>query len=150
MKPFIFKLQVALNLKLKEEDAKKEELGKAQKIYNENLKKITLLRNRLNQIQEMVRKKQNAIIDVFEIRGLQDYIPVLMDTIRQQETTLEKSRQEMELVRSKLLEIMKDRKVLEKLKARHYQDYMMECLREEQKEIDEMATIGYIHKDSAV
>jgi len=56
----------------------------------------------------------------------------------------------MEEVRGELVEIMKERKIMEKLRTRHYQEYMREFLREEQKQIDEMATTGFIHRDSAV
>ncbi|PKM47623.1 MAG: flagellar export protein FliJ [Firmicutes bacterium HGW-Firmicutes-8] len=150
MKPFLFKLQTALDIKLKEEDIQKEKLYQATKVYKQNLRMLTGLKNRLVEIQDILRGKQVKNIDVLEIKNCQDYIPVLNERIKQQEEKTEDSRLEMERVRSKLLEIMKKRKILEKLKTRHYQEYMREFLREEQKQIDEMATIGYVHKDSAV
>jgi len=150
MKPFLFKLQTALDIKLKEEDIQKEKLYQATKVYKQNLRQLTGLKNRLVEIQDILRGKQVKNIDVLEIKNCQDYIPVLNERIKQQEEKTEDSRLEMERVRSKLLEIMKKRKILEKLKTRHYQEYMREFLREEQKQIDEMATIGYVHKDSAV
>lgn len=150
MKPFLFKLQTALDIKLKEEDIQKEELYQATKVYKQNLRMLTGLKNRLVEIQDILRGKQVKNIDVLEIKNCQDYIPVLNERIKQQEEKTEDSRLEMEQVRSKLLEIMKKRKILEKLKNRHYDEYMREFLREEQKQIDEMATVGYVHKDSAV
>jgi len=150
MKPFLFKLQTALDIKMREEDVQKEKLYQATKVYKQNLRMLTGLKNRLVEIQDILRGKQVKNIDVLEIKNCQDYIPVLNERIKQQEEKTEDSRLEMERVRSKLLEIMKKRKILEKLKTRHYQEYMREFLREEQKQIDEMATIGYVHKDSAV
>lgn len=150
MKPFVFKLQTSLDVKLKREELQKEELARATKIYRENTDVLKSMRHRLIDIQEILRGKQHKQIDVLDILNYQDYIPALIERIKQQETVTEESRQAMEDERQKLVEIMRERKVLEKLRAKHYHEYVQECLREEQKEIDEMATMGFIHKDPAV
>lgn len=150
MKPFVFKLQTSLDVKLNKEDRQKEMLREATKAYRKNLKVLTSLKRRLFEIQDILRGKQTEKIDIIDIKNCLDFIPVLNERIKQQELVTEEFRQVMEETRRILVEIMRDRKVLEKLKMRHYQEYMGECLREEQKQIDEMATIGYFHKDSAV
>ncbi len=150
MKKFVFKLQTALDLKLKAEEIKKEELVTVTGIYKESCRVLESLKTRLAEIQDMVRGKQGEQLDVTEIKRCQEYIPVLNEHISQQALVTENHRTVMEQVRGELIQIMKDRKVLEKLKTRHYQEYMREFLREEQKQIDEMATTGFIHRDSAV
>ncbi|MBU7008268.1 flagellar export protein FliJ [Phosphitispora fastidiosa] len=150
MKKFVFKLQTALDLKLKAEEMKKEELVTATDIYKESCRVLEYLKTRLAEIQDTVRGKQGEQFDVTEIRRCQDYIPVINEHISQQALITEEHRVAMEEVRGELVEIMKERKILEKLRTRHYQDYMREFLREEQKQIDEMATTGFIHRDSAV
>lgn len=150
MKPFIFKLQTALDIKLKEEDRQKEELYAATEVYKRNLEVLEDLRYRRAEIQDILRGQQSGEMDICEIQQCQDFIPVLNDRIKKQQETTEISRQEMERVRSRLIEIMRDRKVLEKLRAKQHQEYMCEYLRQEQKQIDEMAMIGYSRKDSAV
>lgn len=150
MKNFVFRLQTSLDLKLKAEDMKKEELQKATKVYKQNLKTLKGLQNRLVEIQDILRGKQVKKMDIVEIKNCQDFIPVLEERIKNQVEVTAASRIEMERVRNELVEIMKERKMLEKLRAKQYQEYMREYLREEQKEIDELATIGFMHKDSAV
>ena len=150
MKPFIFKLQTALDIKLKEEDRQKEELYAATEVYKRNLEVLEDLRYRRAEIQDILRGQQSGEMDICEIQQCQDFILVLNDRIKKQQETTEISRQEMERVRSRLIEIMRDRKVLEKLRAKQHQEYMCEYLRQEQKQIDEMAMIGYSRKDSAV
>jgi len=150
MKKFVFKLQTALDLKLKAEEMKKEELVTATDIYKESCRVLEYLKTRLAEIQNTVRGKQGEQFDVNEIRRCQDYIPVINEHISQQALITEEHRAAMEEVRGELVEIMKERKILEKLRTRHYQEYMREFLREEQKQIDEMATTGFIHRDSAV
>ncbi len=150
MKPFVFKLQTSLNVKLKREEIQKEELARATKIYQENTDILSRLCDKLIEIQEVIRGKQNKQINILDILNYQDYIPVLIERIKQQEIIVEEFRQAMESERQKLVEIMRERKVLEKLRAKHYHEYVQECLREEQKQIDEMATVGFMQKDSAV
>lgn len=150
MKPFVFKLQTSLDVKLKREEIQKEELARATKKYRENTDILKRRRHRLIDIQEILRRKQNEHLNVLDILVYQDYIPVQIERIKQQEIVTEESRQAMEGERQKLVEIMRERKVLEKLRTKHYQVYVQECLRQEQKQIDEMATVGFIHKDSAV
>ena len=150
MKAFVFKLQTSLDVKLKKEERQKIELGEATRVYKLNLQILHDLKDRMVEIQDVLRGKQTKKLNIFEIKNYQDYIPVLIEKIKKQIITTETSRQDMEDCRNKLVEIMRERKVLEKLKSKHFQEYMKELLREEQKQIDEMATNGYIHKDSAV
>ncbi|WP_418790244.1 flagellar export protein FliJ [Phosphitispora sp. TUW77] len=150
MKKFVFKLQTALDLKLRAEELKKEELFAVTEIYKESCLVLEKLKTRLADIQDTVRGKQGKQLDITEIKRCQDYIPVINEHICQQVLITEKHRIAMEEVRTELIEIMKERKVLEKLRTKYYQQYMSEFLREEQKQIDEMATTGFIHKDSAV
>lgn len=150
MKPFVFKLQTSLDVKLKHEEMQKEKLNEATQVYRNNLERLHRLKERLMEIQDILRGKQKETLDIIDIKNYQDYIPVIDERIREQENITEVSRKEMEENRHRLVEIMRERKVLEKLKAKHYQEYMKEWLREEQKQIDEMATIRYMHKDSAV
>lgn len=89
-------------------------------------------------------------MNIQEIRRCSEYIPVLNNRINEQERVTQESQINMESIRSELLKVVRERKVMEKLKARHYKNYLHECLRQEQKEIDEMAMAGYMHKDSAV
>lgn len=150
MKPFVFKLQSALNLKFREEDRLKERLHDANLVYRENLSLLAGLQSRLEEICNIIREEQSSRINIQEIRRCSEYIPVLNNRIAEQERVTEDSRIIMENIRSELLQVVRERKVMEKLKARHYKEYLNECLRQEQKEIDEMAMAGYMHKDSAV
>ncbi|PKM80843.1 MAG: flagellar export protein FliJ [Firmicutes bacterium HGW-Firmicutes-14] len=150
MKPFVFRLQTALDLRLKEEEMLKEKLCRATEDYKKRLKALEELRVRLTEIQDVIRGKSRRDIDVSEIVRYEDFIPVLAGRIETQKAAVEESRQEMERIRHDLVETMKDRKVLEKLRTGHYQEYVKESLREEQKQIDEMATTGYVHKDSVM
>lgn len=150
IKQFVFKLQSALDLKLREEDILKENLRRATELYMENTALLSSLKNRLDEIYDSFREIQSGYVDLVRTQNCSDYIPVMVDRIMKQENLTEESRLKMEQVRTELIKTITDRKVMEKLKARQYKEYLQECLRQEQKEIDEMAVTRYIYKDSAV
>lgn len=148
MKKFVFRLQTALDVKIREEDRLKEKLYKARQVFDHNLHILNDLRNRLADIMNRIRGGQADRVDIMEVRQCQEFIPILNTRIKAQESVLEKCRREVEAVKQETIEVMRGRKILEKIKARHYQAYMLEYRREEQKEIDEMATTGHHQKDS--
>jgi len=150
MKPFVFKLQTALDIKLREEDAQKQKLHRLTEIYKKNSELLENMKAQAEAVRDRIRVNQAQKLKVEEIKRCQDYLPVLNEKIKHHQEVTENSRLDMERTRNGLLETMKERKVLEKLRTRHYQEYVRECLREEQKQIDEMATIGYVHRDSAI
>lgn len=150
MKPFEFKLQTSLCLKQKEEDRVKEELQIISSRYQEETRHLMLLAEQSVQLEDRLRKSQEAMVDVVETRLCLDYLPVMRGRIEGQQELVNLARAEMESIRQKLVEIMRKRKVLEKLKERHYTQYQLELTREEQKIIDEMATNGYNRKDAGL
>lgn len=147
MKPFVFKLQMALDLKLKEEDDRKEKLHRQTELYQAECARLNELVARLNQVYALLRDKQSTTINVMEVKEIVDYVPVLRERISRQEETTEASRMEMEQARLRLLATVKERKAIEKLREKHYQRFLQECLRQEQKEIDEMASVGFAHRN---
>lgn len=150
MKPFEFKLQTALNLKQKAEDRIKEELQRLTVRYHEALAHLADLEEQLNRLEEQRRRYQETSVEVAEIRICLNYLTVMHDKILRQNEVIRLIAAEIDKTRQVLIEIMRQRKVLEKLKGRHYAQYQLELSREEQKIIDEMATNGYNRKDSAL
>lgn len=143
-------METALNLKVREEDIQKEELRKVTEVYNEQCAILAELKNRLREIYASLREFESGYLDINRKRNYTDYVPVMTDRIKEQEMLIETSRSMVEKVRDKLIRIISERKVMEKLKGRQYRKYLQECLKQEQKEIDEMAVARYIHQDSAV
>ncbi len=143
-------MESALNLKLREEDILKEELRTATEVHMEQAAILSGLENRLNEIYASLREIETGSLDIIRTRYCSGYVPLMIDRIREQEELTEASRIEMEQVRDKLIRTITERKVMEKLKGRQYREYLQECLRQEQKEIDEMAVARFMHQDSAV
>jgi len=144
MKPFRFKLQTSLDVRKRQEDLQKMELVVLTKDFQNKLAALQELQLQLAELQSELRYRQGQVVDLRQFRIWQEYIPVLNKRISLQEGLVEESRRAMEQGRERLLETVKARKILEKLKVRHYEAYKREALREEQKQIDEMATNAYL------
>lgn len=147
MKLFNFKLQTALDLKLKQEDQQKELMGKLQQKYQQQLELLNRFEDRLIYLQKQLRTQQREYVELPKIKTYEDYMPVLNSRIEDQSAQVEKILAEIHQAREVLVGLMQERKVLEKLKVKKYAEYQKELLAEEQKNIDEMATRTFLNKE---
>ncbi len=139
MKAFTFRLQTSLDVRCRQEDQQKQVLHQMIASYEASKEVLNSYLIRQEQLFVRIRQLQTGHLDVPELTSSQNYVLVVKNQIEQQLLIVEQYRQAVEEARAKLLEIVKARKILEKLKERHYTEYRLEVLREEQKLIDEMA-----------
>lgn len=145
MKPFVFKLQTALGLKQKQEEQQKQIMGKLQIKYQQELTLLDSFQTKLLNLQAHLRVEQMAIIELPKIISYQEYMPVLHSRIKQQSEQVDRLLAEIEQARAVLVSLMQERKILEKLKAKKYEEWRKQDLLEEQKNIDEMAMNTYLN-----
>lgn len=143
MKAFEFRLQTKLEITERQEDIAKAELFEKQMIYDEALAQLNELLDNMEDINNTLRGKTGHSLHIDEIIVLKEYQLVLKDRIIEQELVVAEAETVMELARLALLEIVKERKALTRLREREYKDYMLEFMRVEQGEIDEVATTRY-------
>lgn len=136
-KAFNFSLQKVLDMRKHFEDQKAIELSKAQKELNEEKTRLKLLRDRK---EEALRSKE--IQDKVSLNGLKvmkGYIAQINDNILHQNRQVKKSDQKVFEHREKLVEAVKDKKMVETLKDRHREEYRRMKNLTETKTIDEVA-----------
>lgn len=152
MKPFIFKLQTSLDIKEKQEEQQKMELQRINILLLENIEILKDLELRLSNLQNEIRRCHNTSgeLDISEIKKCQDYIPFLKEKINNQIEVVHMIEIELEKAREVLIGISREKKILENLKIKHFEEYKIEINREEQKAIDEMATNIYIRRELAI
>jgi flagellar protein FliJ len=152
MKPFTFKLQTSLDIKDKQEDQQKAELQRITAIHQENVEILKSLELKLYDIQNQIRYCQTSSnnLNISEVTNLQEYLPFLKGKINTQIETIQMIEIEMEKAREVLIDISKEKKILEKLKFKHLEEYKKEMGRQEQILLDEMATNIYYRKEVSV
>lgn len=96
-------------------------------------------------IDENIKIKNDSLstnrIDVLRRQNL--YKDMIDEKIIHQKNVLNKAEKEVEVARIELMEAHKERKVMEKLKEKEYTLTMEQEKQEEQKQLDEMATLSF-------
>ena len=143
MAKFNFKLQSVLDLKVQMEDNKKNEFGSAvQKLEYEK------------KVLENIKHEKEKNIDVFgnelknkakvsTIRQINNYICLLGQKIEVQKENVNKASDIVDKKREELLEAVKERKIMDKLKEKEYCLFLKQELKEEQTIIDEIISFKH-------
>jgi flagellar protein FliJ len=140
---FVFSLQPVLDYRknieekiLGEFSEKKRELGL------EELKLQNLIKEWSNLIGEL-RKMQNKSLPVDDIARYVSYVEQVRENENKQNIVIAQVSDQLEAKRMELLEAVKKRKVIERLKERHAEEYENAARALEQKNSDEMAVLKF-------
>jgi flagellar FliJ protein len=99
--------------------------------------------NNLRLEDEKIKKKILKLSSIQELKRQYLFKQKIEERIEKQIELIEKTKEELEVLRQELLEAQKDRKIMENLKERDYNSYKEELMRIEQKELDEVAVLRY-------
>lgn len=146
MRPFQFRLQTKLDLTSREEQQIREELEVRLMRRDQIQRELDEIRCKLNEIEDAMKElmMQGFSLDQFLI--LNNYLPILRELLFKKELELKRAETEIVETRYQLLEKMKERKILEKLREKEWANYQLEMNREEQKIIDELAINSHFRK----
>ncbi|HHV99004.1 MAG TPA: flagellar export protein FliJ [Clostridiaceae bacterium] len=143
MAKFNFKLQSVLDLKIQMEDNKKNEFGSA-------VQKLEYEKKVLENIKDEKEKNINAFgnelknkAKVSTLRQINSYISLLGQKIEVQKENVNKASNIVDKKREELLEAVKERKIMDKLKEKEYNLFLKQELKEEQKIIDEIISFKH-------
>lgn len=142
MAKFSFRLQSVLNLKKQREDNLKNELGKAMRILEEEKRRLAILECSLNSLVEEFnnKAKKSTVRKLIEYK---EYLTLLACNIKVQKENVNCAAHNVDKVREELLQAVKERQILDKLKEKKKEEYYTEQTRIEQKAIDEI--VSYNH-----
>ena len=140
-----FTFRFASNLRIKEriEELRKIEYGKAlAALEMEKQKKAMMLIERENTIDSF-RNSVIKHITPYDLQMHNNYLGVLKERIIKQEAVIKKAEELVETKRLELVEAMKERKIMEKLKEKDYETFVKEEQLKEQKIQDEIVSYRY-------
>lgn len=149
MQTFHFRLEAVLEVRRRQEDMQKQ-------VLSQRLNQLELSQSRLQELFRQqqqhfsrIRELQHGQLQLRELEASGDYALVLKEEIANQQMKVEMCKEQVEQARAELLEIVKARKILEKLKEKHFEQYNLEALREDQKLIDEMAGVAFASQNNS-
>jgi flagellar FliJ protein len=133
-------MQSFLNLRVKLEDQRKLEYGQAlARLEEEKQKKLRMAaekRDRMTAMRESIIKR----VDPELTQRYNNYFVVLDNRIARQTKEIEKAEKTAEEKRVMLIEAMKDRKMMETLRDKAREEYIIEEKGKEQKVTDEIVS----------
>lgn len=142
-KPFKFKLQRILDYRVQQEESAKNALAQARRTYRNQAKLVEDLKQaHKRHMHEIHTKKELSAADLWLWRNYRERLEL---DIKKAEHRLKQMAAEVDKRRREVIERSKDRKLLEKLKSNQAMAHAVEAGREEQRDIDEMATLRYGH-----
>ena len=142
MARFIFKLQSVLNIKQQQEDNKKNELGKAIQSLEAEKQILNGLESSLaDTVREFNEKAKKTT--VHKLIEFNEYLSLLNSKIKSQKENVNNAALYVDKVREELVMAVKERKILEKLKEKKHEEYIIEQKKLEQKTNDEIVSYNY-------
>lgn len=140
MKKFKFSLDGVLNVKEKLEGQAKVSFGVAMAKLNSEIDVKNAMLARQDEYNRKLTDSINGALNVLEIAKYRDAIDVLQEQIEAQELVIIRAQRQVELERAKLNTLMTERKTIDKLKEKKFNEYLNEINAEERKEIDELVS----------
>lgn len=146
MAKFIYRMQNVLDIKYKLENQAKEEYSRINIRLSEEEGKLKDLREKKAFYVEEYRRKTQGLLDIIDIENCKNSIDVMDEFINKQIEIVNQVKIELEIARVKLTEVIKERKIHEKLKENQFEDFKQDLNKQEMKEIDEL--VSYQHNGS--
>lgn len=148
MKKFQFRLQVVLDIKEKLLEQKLLELSKVQRGLQEAIdKQKTLESYQLEINQALLRVFQSGNdLDLVEVQRYKDFINKLIVDISNQKVVVQNITKLLEMKRKEVNEVLKEKKVLEKLKENQQKKYYKEFEEYQRQELDDIASSRYARR----
>lgn len=147
MAKFNFRLQPLLNVKSHQEDNIKNELGKAiGKLEKEKAILSDLECKEEKLIREFNEKSKKSTVE--KLIKFNEYLSFLNSEIKQQKENVNCAARIVDKVREKLIEIVRERKILDNLRDRKHEQFLFEQQKEEQRLNDEIVSFKHKGKDT--
>lgn len=137
---FEFKFKAVLNYRRQLEEVCQQEFAQKKNTWINELQKLEELYELWKKYITEWRSIQKGTISVWALELYQKHMLTLKDEIENQAERVRQCVQAMEEQREKLLQAVKDKKVIEKLEEYHFTEYSRQQRKKETKFLDDIAT----------
>ncbi|SHM10568.1 flagellar FliJ protein [Caldanaerovirga acetigignens] len=146
MKRFKFNLNTALRIKQKIEQIREHQLIEAHKVLEREKQELLALKEKKNDIKQVMEKKLQRSLKASELILYESSINALNERVKNQESKVNAAIMKSKEISRLYLAARRERQVIEKLKEKKYANYLIELNREEQKILDDIASLAYIRR----
>ncbi len=143
MHKFKFKLEGVLSVKLRLEEQAKAAFASAMQTLNACEQRRDEAAARVKSYEAKLEELLNGVLDITEITVCRDAIRIVNEDLEEKENAVKRASNRVEMCRKNLSNAIMERKTIEKLKEKEFEDYIKEYNDEERKQIDEL--VSYRH-----
>jgi flagellar FliJ protein len=143
MRRFRFRLQGFLNLKEQEEKLQRLKFAQALLEYQEHFRVLQRVQEELEQLQQAKRELRRGQVqpeylimgELYEVRKQKEK--------EEREGIVDESKKRLTKAEESFQQVLKEKKMLERMKERAWKDYYQEYLRQEQKNLDDVGNLCF-------
>lgn len=143
MAKFIYRMQSLLNIQYQLETQAKMELGRAQMRLAREEEKLQGLIDRKTAYLEEGRKLRSNRLHIMDLKDNRNAMLIMDEMIAEQRKQVALAEQNVEEARNRLQEVMKERKMHEKLREKAFVEFVREENAAEHKAVDELTSYTY-------
>ncbi len=139
MNKFNFKFQKILEYKESIEDLNRSMYNKELNLFNDEKIKLEALVH----TRETLNKQREVSVNLTTIKDLKlysSYLEDISDRIDKQNIEVKAKERNVKIAKEKLIEAVKEKKTFEKLKEKHYNEFLYYEKKEEEKLIDQLVS----------
>ena len=153
MKRYSYRFESLLNIRGIQEEEAERNFREAVLILTQCIERLEALRAEMKSLLEEIAEQRKSGTEIIVQQLFLDYIKYLNGRIDQHQKLVEEAEEQVEIRRLELVEAIKERKVLESLRIKDLQRYLLELRRWEQKVLDDLSTLRHGNefvKDSGI
>ncbi len=147
MAKFIYRMQNILDIKNKLEIQAKNSYAAARMKLSQEEQKLDRLFEQKKSYEEAYRQQLSGNINVLQINICKNAIELSKNQIKKQLVEVKVASLNLEAAQKRLGEVMKERKIQEKLREKAYEEFLQELSDQEKKEIDELVSFRFEQED---
>ena len=143
MAKFVYRMQSLLNIQYQRETQAKMELGRAQMRLTQEEEKLQGLIDRKTAYLEEGRRLRSSRLHIMDLKDNRNAMLIMDEKIEDQREQVKFAEKHVEEARNRLQEVMKERKMHEKLREKAFVEFVREENAAEHKAVDELTSYTY-------
>ena len=143
MAKFVYRMQSLLNIQYQLETQAKMELGRAQMRLTQEEEKVQGLIDRKTAYLEEGRRLRSSRLHIMDLKDNRNAMLIMDEKIEDQREQVKFAEKHVEEARNRLQEVMKERKMHEKLREKAFVEFVREENAAEHKAVDELTSYTY-------
>ena len=143
MAKFVYRMQNILDIKNKLEDQARNSYAAARMKLSQEEEKLDRMFEQKKAYEENYRQQLSGNINILQINICKNAIELCKNQIKKQLVEVKVASLNLEAAQKRLGEVMKERKIQEKLREKAYEEFLQELNDQEKKEIDELVSFRF-------